>query len=57
MNTAIKILLVDDEKPFVDTMTKRLKKREIEVIPAHDGLEAIILLGGEQGCRSGHSGY
>jgi DNA-binding NtrC family response regulator len=40
MNT-VKILLVDDEKPFVDTMTKRLKKREIDVVPAHDGFEAL----------------
>jgi DNA-binding NtrC family response regulator len=43
MNT-VKILLVDDEKPFVDTMTKRLKKREIDVIPAHDGFEALSRL-------------
>ena len=40
----VKILLVDDEKPFVDTMTKRLKKREIDVVPAHDGLEALTCL-------------
>jgi len=38
---AIKILLVDDEKPFVETMMKRLRKREIEVDSAHDGLEAL----------------
>jgi DNA-binding NtrC family response regulator len=38
--SVVKILLVDDEKPFVETMMKRLKKREIEVIPAYDGLEA-----------------
>jgi ActR/RegA family two-component response regulator len=28
MNT-VKILLVDDEKPFVETMMKRLKKRKL----------------------------
>jgi DNA-binding NtrC family response regulator len=38
--SVVKILLVDDEKPFVETMMKRLQKREIEVIPAYDGLEA-----------------
>jgi DNA-binding NtrC family response regulator len=38
---AVKILLVDDEKPFVETMMKRLKKREIDVKAAHDGLEAL----------------
>jgi CheY-like chemotaxis protein len=43
MNT-VKILLVDDEKPFVDTMAKRLKKREIDVVPAHDGFEALTCL-------------
>ena len=43
MNT-VKILFVDDEKPFVDTMTKRLKKREIDVVPAHDGFEALSRL-------------
>ena len=43
MNTA-KILLVDDEKPFVETMMKRLKKREIDVVPAYDGQEALTCL-------------
>ena len=42
--SALKILLVDDEKPFVETMMKRLKKREVDVIPAYDGLEAIACL-------------
>jgi len=32
--SALKMLLVDDEKPFVETIMKRLKKREIGVIPA-----------------------
>jgi DNA-binding NtrC family response regulator len=41
---AVKILLVDDEKPFVETMTKRLKKREIDVKPAYDGQEALNYL-------------
>ena len=28
------VLLVDDEVPFVETMTKRLTKRDLEIIPA-----------------------
>ena len=39
------IMLVDDEKPFVETMTKRLAKRELDVIPAFSGLEALEKLG------------
>jgi DNA-binding NtrC family response regulator len=42
--SAVKILLVDDEKPFVETMMKRLKKRDIEVKPAYDGVEALNYL-------------
>ena len=38
------IMLVDDEKPFVETMTKRLAKRELDVIPAFSGLEALEIL-------------
>jgi DNA-binding NtrC family response regulator len=38
------ILLVDDEVPFVDTMTKRLTKRGMEVVPAYDGPEALAKL-------------
>ena len=39
--TIAKILLVDDEKPFVETMMKRLKKRDVDVLPAFDGKEAL----------------
>ncbi|MDO9111345.1 MAG: response regulator [Desulfatirhabdiaceae bacterium] len=35
------ILLVDDEVPFVETMTKRLKKRGFEILSAHSGLDAL----------------
>jgi len=38
------ILLVDDEIPFVETMTKRLVKRELEVISAFDGPSALAAL-------------
>jgi DNA-binding NtrC family response regulator len=36
-----KVLLVDDEKPFVETMMKRLKKRDVDILAAYDGQEAI----------------
>jgi len=35
------ILLVDDEVPFVETMTKRLNRRDLEVVPAFSGKEAL----------------
>jgi DNA-binding NtrC family response regulator len=43
----IKVLLVDDEKQFVDTMTKRLEKRGLQVTPAYDGEQALAALGRE----------
>jgi DNA-binding NtrC family response regulator len=35
------VLLVDDEVPFVETMTKRLAKRDLTVVSAHSGPEAL----------------
>ena len=35
------ILLVDDEVPFVDTMIKRLSKRNMDVLPAYGGEESL----------------
>ena len=35
------IMLVDDEVPFVETMTKRLAKRDLNVISAFSGQEAL----------------
>ena len=35
------VLLVDDEIPFVETMTKRLTKRNLRVIMAFNGEEAL----------------
>jgi DNA-binding NtrC family response regulator len=43
------IMLVDDEVPFVETMTKRLDKRGLKVISAHSGVEALDVLEKEQG--------
>ncbi|MCD4721990.1 MAG: response regulator [Desulfobacula sp.] len=37
----IKLLLVDDEKPFLDTITKRLEKREMTVSAVYSGKEAL----------------
>ena len=39
--TAPFIMLVDDEAPFVETMAKRLKKRNIETITAFSGDECL----------------
>jgi len=38
------VLLVDDEVPFVETMTKRLKKRDLFVNTAYSGQEALDIL-------------
>jgi len=35
------VLLVDDEVPFVETMTKRLTKRDLDVSTAFNGQEAL----------------
>ena len=38
------ILLVDDEIPFVKTLTKRLSKREFNIVTAFSGQEALAQL-------------
>ena len=38
------VLLVDDEAPFVETMTKRLRKRKLNVLEALSGEEALNVL-------------
>ena len=38
------VLLVDDEVPFVDTMTKRLTKRNLTILTAYSGAEALDVL-------------
>jgi DNA-binding NtrC family response regulator len=37
----VNVLLVDDEVPFVETITKRLQKRNFRIVAAHSGMEAI----------------
>ena len=40
MNATV-VLLVDDEVPFVETMTKRLSRRNLSVLTAHSGEEGL----------------
>jgi len=40
----VKLLLVDDEKPFLDTITKRLEKRELNVSAVYSGKDALAEL-------------
>ena len=42
--TSTLVMLDDDEAPFVETMTKRLAKRELNVIAAFSGQEALEIL-------------
>jgi len=42
------VLLVDDETPFVETMTKRLSKRDLKIIAAFSGEEALEILNKNQ---------
>jgi len=37
----IKLLLVDDEKAFLETITKRLEKRDLDVSTVYSGKEAL----------------
>ena len=44
MSEPIRVVLVDDERIFVESLTKVLKKRGMEVQSAFDGLSALELL-------------
>ncbi len=37
----VNVLLVDDEVSFVETMSKRLSKRDLQIVTALNGLEAL----------------
>lgn len=37
----VNVLIVDDEIPFVETVTKRLSKRDLHIITAFSGHEAL----------------
>lgn len=41
------ILLVDDEQPFIETLAKRLDKRDLHVLTAFSGPEALAKLEGD----------
>ena len=43
---AIKVLLVDDERDYLDTLSKRLSKRGVVVESAYSGEEALLRLEG-----------
>ena len=43
-NKQIKLLLIDDEKGFVDVISKRMFKRNIDVTKAYSGTEALQAL-------------
>ncbi len=45
---ATTILLVDDEKAFVETMSKRLDKRGLNVLTAFSGQEGLDVLAAEK---------
>ncbi|MBI4962548.1 MAG: response regulator [Desulfomonile tiedjei] len=42
--TEFRVLLVDDEPDFLETLVKRLKKRKLEVFSASNGKEALDVL-------------
>lgn len=44
------VLLVDDEKDFVDTLSKRLAARDYQVAVAYDGEEALEIVA-RDGCE------
>jgi DNA-binding NtrC family response regulator len=44
----IRLLLIDDEKDFVSILSKRIKRRKIDVTEAFSGAEAIQALRGRE---------
>ena len=44
----VRLLLIDDEKDFVNILSKRLKRRSIEVKKTFSGAEAIQALRGQE---------
>ena len=44
----IRLLLVDDEKDFVNILSKRIKRRNIDVAKAFSGTDAIQALRGQE---------
>jgi DNA-binding NtrC family response regulator len=48
MSDLLRVLLIDDEKLFVESLSKVLRKRGMEVLAAHNGLQALELLANEE---------
>jgi DNA-binding NtrC family response regulator len=48
MTESIRVLLIDDEKLFVESLTKVLKRRDMVVRAAHDGQAGLELLSQEE---------
>jgi len=44
----VRLLLVDDEKDFVNILSKRIERRNIDVVRAFSGAEAIQALRGQE---------
>ncbi len=44
----VRLLLVDDEKDFVNILSKRIKRRNIDVAKAFSGAQAIQALRGQE---------
>jgi DNA-binding response OmpR family regulator len=44
----LRVLLVDDEQEFVETLADRLKMRDLEASTAHDGHEALSAVAKEE---------
>ncbi len=44
----VRLLLVDDEKDFVNILSKRIKRRNIDVVKAFSGAQAIQALRGQE---------
>jgi len=44
----VRLLLVDDEKAFVNILSKRIKRRNMDVVKAFSGAEAIQALRGQE---------
>jgi len=42
----MKVLLVDDEKDFIEVLTKRLRRRKLDLYVAHSGEEALQVVHG-----------
>lgn len=47
-----KLLMVDDEVPFIEAISKRLKRRNFDVSIAHSGMEALAKLEEDGGAET-----